>query len=49
MSYKKEMSNFISSIKGEIVDHANVNDALQALKAGLSSKKSLINKKPIMV
>ncbi|MBE77376.1 MAG: inositol 2-dehydrogenase [Candidatus Marinimicrobia bacterium] len=49
MSYKKEMSNFINSVKGEIVDHANVNDALHALKAGLSSKKSLINKKPIMV
>ena len=49
MSYKKEMANFISSVKGEIVDHANVNDALHALKAGLSSKKSLINKKPIMV
>ena len=49
MSYKKEMSDFVRSIKGETVDHANVNDALHALKAGLASKKSLINNKPIMV
>ena len=49
MSYKKEMSDFVRSIKGETVDHANVNDALHALKAGLASKKSLINNKPVMV
>jgi len=49
MSYKKEMSDFVRSIKGETVDHANVNDAMHALKAGLASKKSLINNKPVMV
>ena len=43
------MSDFVRSIKGETVDHANVNDAMHALKAGLASKKSLINNKPVIV
>ena len=48
-SYKKEILDFIKSIKGEAVEHANVDDGLHALKSGLAANKSLFNNKPTMV
>ena len=48
-SYKKEILDFIKSIKGEAVEHANVDDGLHALKTGLAANKSLFNNKPTMV
>jgi len=48
-SYKKEILDFIKSIKGETVEHANVDDGLHALKSGLAANKSLFNNKPTMV
>ena len=48
-SYKKEILDFIKSIKGEAIDHANVDDGLHALKSGLAANKSLFNNKPTMV
>ena len=48
-SYKKEILDFINSIKGEAVEHANVDDGLHALKSGLAANKSLFNNKPTMV
>ena len=48
-SYKKEILDFIKSIKGEAVEHANVDDWLHALKSGLAANKSLFNNKPTMV
>ena len=48
-SYKKEMMDFIRSIKGETVDHANTDDSLHALKSGLAAQKSLLYNEQIMV
>ena len=48
-SYKKEILDFIKSINGEAVDHANVDDGLHALKSGIAANKSLFNNKPTMV
>ena len=48
-SYKKEILDFIKSIKGEAVEHANVDDGRHALKSGLAANKSLFNNKPTMV
>ena len=48
-SYKKEILDCIKSIKGEAVEHANVDDGLHALKSGLAANKSLFNNKPTMV
>jgi myo-inositol 2-dehydrogenase/D-chiro-inositol 1-dehydrogenase len=48
-SYKKEMTDFIKSIKGKPVDHADADDGLHALKAGLAANKSLLNNAPCLV
>jgi len=48
-SYKKEMMDFIKSIRGKKVDHANTDDGLHALKAGLAANASLKNNSPTMV
>ena len=48
-SYKKEILDFVRSINGEDVDHANVDDGLHALKSGLAANKSLFNNKLTMV
>ena len=48
-SYKKEILDFVKSINGEAVDHANVDDGLHALKSGIAANKSLFNNKPTMV
>ena len=48
-SYQKEISDFIESIKGKIVEYANVDDGLHALKCGLAANKSLLNNTPVMV
>ena len=48
-SYKKEILDFVKSINGGDVDHANVDDGLHALKSGLAANKSLFNNKPTMV
>ena len=42
-SYKKEILNFVNSINGEVVNYANADDGLHALKAGLAAKNSLLN------
>ena len=42
-SYKKEILNFVNSINGEVVNYANADDGLHALKAGLAAKNSLQN------
>ena len=48
-SYKKELMNFVQSIKGDLVDHADANDGLHALKAGLAANNSLLNNAPFLV
>ena len=48
-SYKKEMMDFIKSIRGKKVDHANTDDGLHALKAGLAANASLKNNSLTMV
>lgn len=48
-SYKKELMNFVQSIKGDLVDHADVDDGLHALKAGLAANNSLLNNTPFLV
>ena len=48
-SYKKELMNFVQSIKGDLVDHADANDGLHALKAGLAANNSLLNNTPFLV
>ncbi|MBT6982406.1 MAG: inositol 2-dehydrogenase [Candidatus Marinimicrobia bacterium] len=48
-SYQKEISDFIESIKGKIVEYANVDDGLHALKCGLAANKSLLINTPVMV
>ena len=48
-SYKKEILDFVKSINGEAVDHANVDDGLHALKSGIAANKSLFNNKPTIV
>ena len=48
-SYKKELMNFVQSIKGDLVDHADADDGLHALKAGLAANNSLLNNTPILV
>jgi len=42
-SYKKELLNFVQSIKGDIVDYADADDGLHALKAGLAANNTLLN------
>ena len=46
---EKEILDFVRSINGEDVDHANVDDGLHALKSGLAANKSLFNNKLTMV
>ena len=41
--------DFVKSINGEAVDHANVDDGIHALKSGIAANKSLLNNKPTMV
>jgi myo-inositol 2-dehydrogenase/D-chiro-inositol 1-dehydrogenase len=48
-SYKKELMNFVQSIRGDLVDHADVDDGLHALKAGLAANNSLLNNTPFLV
>lgn len=48
-SYKKELLNFVQSIKGDIVDYADADDGLHALKAGLATNNSLLNNTPFLV
>jgi len=48
-SYKKELMNFVQSIKGDLVDHADADDGLHALKAGLAANNSLLNNTPFLV
>ena len=48
-SYRKELMNFVQSIKGDLVDHADANDGLHALKAGLAANNSLLNNAPFLV
>ena len=48
-SYKKELINFVQSIKGDLVDHADADDGLHALKAGLAANNSLVNNAPFLV
>ena len=48
-SYKKELLNFVQSIKGDIVDYADADDGLHALKAGLAANNSLLNNTPFLV
>ena len=48
-SYKKELMNFVRSIRGDLVDHADANDGLHALKAGLAANNSLLNNTPFLV
>lgn len=48
-SYKKELMNFVQSIRGDLVDHADANDGLHALKAGLAANNSLLNNTPFLV
>ena len=48
-SYQIEIADFIRSISGETVDHANVDDGLHALKIGLAANKSLLKNKPIQL
>ena len=48
-SYKKELMNFVHSIRGELVDHADADDGLHALKAGLAANNSLLNNAPFLV
>ena len=48
-SYKKELMNFVQSIKGDLVDHADADDGLHALKAGLAANNSLLNNAPFLV
>ena len=48
-SYQIEITDFIRSISGETVDHANVDDGLHALKIGLAANKSLLKNKPIQL
>ena len=40
-AYEQEILNFISSIRGQDVNYANVDDGLHSLKAGLAAKLSL--------
>lgn len=48
-SYKKELMNFVQSIRGDLVDHADADDGLHALKAGLAANNSLLNNTPFLV
>ena len=48
-SYEKELMNFVQSIKGDLVDHADADDGLHALKAGLAANNSLLNNTPFLV
>ena len=48
-SYKKELMNFVRSIRGDLVDHADANDGLHALKAGLAANNSLLNNNPLLL
>ncbi|MAV33333.1 MAG: inositol 2-dehydrogenase [Gammaproteobacteria bacterium] len=48
-SYKKELMNFVQSIRGDLVDHADADDGLHALKAGLDANNSLLNNTPFLV
>ena len=48
-SYKKELINFVQSIKGDLVNHADADDGLHALKAGLAANNSLVNNAPFLV
>ena len=48
-SYKKELMNFVQSIRGDLVDHADADDGLHALKAGLAANNSLLNNAPFLV
>ena len=48
-SYKIEISDFIRSISGKTVDHANVDDGLHALKTGLAANESLLKNKPVQL
>ena len=48
-SYRKELMNFVQSIKGDLVDHADADDGLHALKAGLAANNSLLNNTPFLV
>ena len=48
-SYNKEVLNFVQSRKGDIVDYADADDGLHALKAGLAANNSLLNNTPFLV
>ena len=48
-SYQKEISDFIKTIKGEVIEYATVDDGLHALKSGLAANKSLLKNKPVLV
>ena len=48
-SYQIEIADFIRSMSGETVNHADVDDGLHALKSGLAANKSLWQKKPIQL
>ena len=48
-SYQIEIADFIRSVSGETVDHADVEDGLHALKSGLAANKSLLENKPIQL
>ena len=41
--------NFVRSIRGDLVDHADADDGLHALKAGLAANNSLLNNTPFLV
>ena len=48
-SYQIEIADFIRSMSGETVNHADVDDGLHALKSGLAANKSLWQNKPIQL